>query len=160
MSYRQNMLKKSKININKILRDVLKAVYQFERYKEKYFGITYELYYALTLIDDTKKITISEIAEALCIPLHKATRIIQRLHARQLVKRTISLHDKRVVYVSLTKKGMKCLKTIEDFCYSIVMNNAASLSKDELSIFIHVASAIPDILKISHSAFSEVKYAK
>ncbi len=148
MSYRQNKQKKE---IVALMRNVLCAVYHFERYKEKYYGITYELYYALTLINNAKRLTISSIAEAMMIPLHKATRIIQRLHSRRLVQRKISERDKRVVYVSLTKKGREFLTGIENFCYATVMSNAASLSDDELSKLIHVATHIPDILRIQQS---------
>lgn len=160
MSYRHKTLQKTKKEITVLMRNVLQAVYHFERYKEKYFGITYELYYALTLIHSTKKQTITGLANAMEIPLHKATRIVQRLHAKRLVERKTSLKDKRVVYVVPTQKGKQCLNDIEDFCFSTVMNNVASMSEDELSLLIHAAANIPEILRIQKFQSKEVKYAK
>ncbi|MEJ5361205.1 MAG: MarR family transcriptional regulator [Spirochaetota bacterium] len=159
MNYRQK-IKTTKKDINTLMRDVLCAVYHFERFKEKYFGITYELYYAMTLMDGSRKKTISDIADTMGIPLHKATRIVQRLHAKRLVERTTSLRDKRVVYVGLTREGKKCLKTIEDFCFNTIMNNILHVSADEFAMFIQVASKIPEILAIPQYNKKEVQYAK
>lgn len=159
MNYRQK-IKKTKKDINALMRDVLCAVYHFERFKEKYFGITYELYYAMTLIDGRRKKTISDIADAMSIPLHKATRIVQRLHAKRLVERTTSLRDKRVVYVGLTREGKKCLTTIEDFCFDTIMNNIIHVSADEFAMFIQVATKIPEILAIPQYDKKEVWYGK
>ncbi len=156
MNYRH---KKQKKEIVALMRDVLYAVYHLERFKEKYFGITYELYYAMTLVNNTKQ-TISDIASAMEIPLHKATRIVQRLQSKRLVKRTTSLKDKRVVYVSLTGEGKKCLAAIEDFCFDTAIHNLATASADECAMFIKLLSKIPDILAIPHYTPKEVKYAK
>ncbi|HOM11576.1 MAG TPA: MarR family winged helix-turn-helix transcriptional regulator [Spirochaetota bacterium] len=159
MNYRKQ-IKRTKKDINALMRDVLRAVYHFERFKEKYFGITYELYYAMTLIDGSKKKTISDLAGSMGIPLHKATRIVQRLCSKSFVKRTTSARDKRVVYVKLTHEGKKCLTTIEDFCFATVMNNLAHVSADEFTMFVQVASKIPEILALPQLNTHEVKYGK
>lgn len=159
MNYRKQ-IKRTKKDINALMRDVLRAVYHFERFKEKYFGITYELYYAMTLIDGSRKKTISNLADTMGIPLHKATRIVQRLHAKHFVERTTSLRDKRVVYVGLTREGKKCLNAIEEFCFDTIMNNMLHVSADEFSMFVQVASKIPEILALPQLNTHEVKYGK
>ncbi|MGQ9842139.1 MAG: MarR family winged helix-turn-helix transcriptional regulator [Spirochaetota bacterium] len=160
MNYHHKTIQKTKKEINKLMQDVLCAVYHLERFKEKYFGITYELYYAMICIHGSRKQTIGGIANIMNIPLHKATRIIQRLYAQCLVERKTSSRDKRIVYVRLTAEGKKCLKAIEDFCYDIVMSNLRNVSKDEFEKFVQVAEKIPDILALSHYNTNEVQYGK
>jgi DNA-binding MarR family transcriptional regulator len=160
MNYRQKTKQKTKKEINKLMRDVLSAVYHFERFKEKHFGITYELYYAMTCIDSKSKQTIGGIAYTMDIPLHKATRIVQRLHAKRMVERKTSSRDKRVVYVRLTHEGKKCLKIIEDFCYDTVMSNVHNVSTDEFEKFVQVGLKIPDILTLPQYNKKEVHYGK
>lgn len=160
MSYRQKTIQIAKKDINKLMRDILCAAYHFERFKERYFGITYELYYAMTCIDSNRKQTIGGIAGIMDIPLHKATRIVQRLHSRRLVERKTSLRDKRVVYVRLTREGKGCLRAIEDFCFKTVMGNLAEVSAEEFNQFVQVASKIPDILALPQYNTSEVQHGK
>lgn len=146
MSYRQINI--SKKHIHALMRDVLEAVYHFERVKEERFGITYELYYALTCIQNSKKVKISDIASQMGIPMHKATRITQRLHEKGLIQRKTHDEDKRIVYVALTKKGQQCLKEIEDFCYTAVLHNIKHYSDNEIDTLLKTAMIIPHILTI------------
>ncbi len=146
MNYRQKKLKKT--HICALMRDVLEAVYHFERVKEERFGITYELYYALTCIQNNKKVKISDIASKMGIPMHKATRIIQRLHAKGLIQRGTHDEDKRIVYVALTKKGRQYTKEIEHFCYTAVLHNIKHYSDNEIDALLKTAMTIPYILTI------------
>jgi len=157
MSYRQTTIRKKEVQ--SLMRDVLQAAYHFEQNKEKIFGITYELYYAMVSIKKGKRTCISTFAKNMNIPVHKATRIVQRLYSKGLIKRETPLNDRRVVYVMLTHKGKESLKKIEDFCFETVLQNISHYSPDDVKELIRIAKTIPHILAI-HPTTKEVCYAK
>lgn len=92
--------------------------------------------------------TIGELAERLQIEHHSAVGLVQRLEARGLVRRhRDDTEDKRLVFVSLTPKGLALLE-------SLSLDNLAELGRisHELldaihNIVVHEAKKAPELKK-------------
>ena len=61
-----------------------------------------------------QKLPIGRLAERLDIASALGSRLVQRLESRHLVCRTRSSEDKRAIYVSLTREGVKQVRAIVD----------------------------------------------
>lgn len=79
----------------------------------KPYGITMKQYNVLRILkgaDDP--ITTSTIRERLLDKMSDASRMVDRMHQRGLVVRNICPSDKRLVDVSLSKKGIELLENL------------------------------------------------
>jgi DNA-binding MarR family transcriptional regulator len=79
----------------------------------------------LLLLKMNQKMKMAQIASALKIHVSTATGLLDRLIAKNLVKRESGADDRRVIYCSLTGNGLKITDTI----WHVVVENAQSLSE-------------------------------
>lgn len=61
---------------------------------------------------DPKPVSINEITLRMVDKMSNASRLVHKLHAKQLVQRSVCSYDKRQVDVTLTKEGAKVLQTL------------------------------------------------
>lgn len=96
-------------------------MYTFSNYKEnsknffKPFGITPQQYNVLRILKGSlpKPLTTSQLRERMLDKMSDASRIVERLVKKELVVRTITKSDKRLVDVVISKEGQKLLDAIE-----------------------------------------------
>lgn len=82
----------------------------------KPYGVTMKQYNVLRIVKGAgKPITTSTIRERLLDKMSDASRMVERLNQRGLVIRTTCPTDKRLVDVSLSKKGEKLLEVMSKF---------------------------------------------
>jgi len=82
----------------------------------KPYGVTIKQYNVLRILKGAgKPITTSTIRERLLDKMSDASRMVDRLHQRELVIRTTCSTDKRLVDVSLSEKGEQLLKAMSKF---------------------------------------------
>jgi len=82
----------------------------------KPYGVTMKQYNVLRIVKGAgKPITTSTIRERLLDKMSDASRMVERLNQRGLVVRTTCPTDKRLVDVSLSKKGEKLLEVMSKF---------------------------------------------
>lgn len=82
----------------------------------KPYGVTMKQYNVLRIVKGAgKPITTSTIRERLLDKMSDASRMVERLNQRGLVVRTTCPTDKRLVDVSLSKKGEKLLEVMSQF---------------------------------------------
>lgn len=62
---------------------------------------------ALMYLGKVKKATMSDLANHFGIEMPSATSLLNKLYIQKLVKRTVDIHDRRLVIVSLTPAGKK-----------------------------------------------------
>lgn len=80
----------------------------------KPFGITMKQYNVMRILKGAgEPITTSVIRERLLDKMSDASRMVERLHQRGLVKRNTSPVDKRLVDVELSEEGKRVLKEME-----------------------------------------------
>lgn len=92
------------------------------------FGITSHQYNILRILRgaDSKGLPTLELGERMLVRSPGVTRLIDRLEKKELVTRTRSVEDRRVVICQITDKGLSLLgkmdKPIEEMNHSIVEN--------------------------------------
>ena len=81
----------------------------------KPYGLTMNQYNVLRILRGAgKPITTSLIRERLLDRMADASRLVDRLHQKDLVNRQVCPTDKRLVDVSLTRKGFDLLARIDE----------------------------------------------
>lgn len=100
------------------------------------FGITSHQYNILRILrgSNSKGLPTLELGERMLVRSPGVTRLIDRLEKKELVTRTRSKEDRRVVICQITDKGLRLLgkmdKPIEEMNHSIVKNlNQVQLDK-------------------------------
>jgi DNA-binding MarR family transcriptional regulator len=88
------------------------ALRRFLRFSEKAAsaaGLTPQHYHAMLVLQNGGDVTINELAEQLMIKHNSSVGLVDRLVTRQLVRRTRSVTDRRVVHLMLTRRGDQVL---------------------------------------------------
>ncbi|WP_272197530.1 MarR family winged helix-turn-helix transcriptional regulator [Acinetobacter baumannii] len=70
-------------------------------------GITYPQYLVMLVLWEKDEITVSEIGSKLFLESSTLTPILKKLEALQLLNRTRSKEDERLVIITLSEKGKK-----------------------------------------------------
>ncbi|KZE51954.1 MarR family transcriptional regulator [Brevibacillus parabrevis] len=70
-------------------------------------GITYPQYLVLLVLWETEESTVKELGERLFLDSGTLTPLLKRMQEAELVTRTRSSQDERVVVIRLTEKGAK-----------------------------------------------------
>ena len=63
--------------------------------------------FALNTIGRRERLTMTDLAAAMRVPLSTASRVVDRLAAKRLVVRTPVVHDRRVVHVGFSRRGQR-----------------------------------------------------
>jgi len=87
----------------------------WERFLQSEAELTTSQYNVLRILRGShpKWLTAGEIGERTIARVPDITRLVDRLHARGLVKRVRSEDDRRVVQVEITGKGLKLLRDLD-----------------------------------------------
>jgi DNA-binding MarR family transcriptional regulator len=102
--------------------------------------------FALLFVYRKGRVTMSEIAEYIGVPLNTATGIIGRLEKRGVLNRQRDTIDKRVVTVNITPEGMEFLKNelnIISYYYNKLMD---SISEEEKILLLKLISNFLDVI--------------
>ena len=135
-----------------LLYSTLRAVYHFERTLYARFGLGYQEICLLQLLRSRGKLRVGEAARILEIPLFSATRLVQRLESTGYLAKAQDAGDRRVVLLSVSPRGRSLIRRIEEANYELIMENSASLSREELKAVVLVTQRIDAILGVSESA--------
>lgn len=111
-----------------INKKVFKAV--FASIKESISLPHYEIMQMLILTDT---LSIAEIGRKLQIPRPQMTHLIDRLEELDFVKRQVDDVDRRVMRISMTRKGREMVETHAGLIHEGVKEKLACLDTEELS---------------------------
>lgn len=99
------------------------------------------------LLYQKSEVNMTEIAEYIHVPLNTATGIINRMEKNELIVRTRSKEDKRVVLIGFSEKGMtQFQKLINELMY-YGMKVMSSFTKEEMDVFYKMTTKVKEILK-------------
>lgn len=98
----------------------------------KSYKISEQQYNILRILRGAKKaITVNSVKERMVQKSPNSTRLMDKLCDKDLIERSRSENDRRVVYVKITPKGLRLLDEIkmEDFegCFNNISNEEAIL---------------------------------
>jgi DNA-binding MarR family transcriptional regulator len=132
--------------IDELLFQALRAVYQFERSKVAHFGLTYEGIYLLQYLRRKSPARMGDIAEEMKIPVSTATRVVDRLQKKNLLSRCKDPNDKRNILVSLENAGDKIVQDVENHTFQVLTQNLADFKEEDIDGFIRTAARLNRIL--------------
>lgn len=94
------------------IRDLQRAVYQFELQFEKKYGISLNEGMALCSLSKTANLSSGELGELLGLSTSNTSKVICSVEKKGYVERVVGTKDKRNMYFSLTASGQDLLKNI------------------------------------------------
>ena len=114
------------------IRRVFQAVNEYSKKAERETGLTSPQLWAIKVIAEGAPIKVSELARRMY--LHPATvvGILDRLETRELVFRTRSKEDRRVVEIDLTGQGRELLANSPEVAQGLLVKGLETLPKEKL----------------------------
>ena len=109
--------------------------------------ITIPQYQALLILNKEEDLSMSEMANALCITTAAATSMVDNLTRQKLVARRRSTKDRRVVRVSLTQRGSEVLEGVKDEMYRLILSVMEKLSPRERSTWVELYEKIRTLVE-------------
>ncbi len=98
-------------------------------------------------VDTPIRITMSNLAESLGVPLSTATHTVDRLVSKGLVERNRSEEDRRVVEVQMSEYGRKLQGAFRDKRKVVARSWLEPLSGEEREVFLQLMSKITLLAK-------------
>lgn len=99
------------------------------------------------LLYQRSEVNMTEIAEYIHVPLNTATGIINRMEKSELIVRTRSEEDKRVVLVGFSEKGMAQFQNLVDEMLYYGMKVISSFTKEEIDLFCKMTTKVLEVLR-------------
>ena len=93
------------------------------------------------------EVNMTEIAEYIHVPLNTATGIINRMEKNELIVRTRSKEDKRVVLIGFSEKGMTQFQSLVNELMYYGMKVMSSFTKEEMNLFYKMTTRVKEILR-------------
>lgn len=99
------------------------------------------------LLYQRSEVNMTEIAEYIHVPLNTATGIINRMEKNELIVRTRSKEDKRVVLIGFSEKGMAQFQDLINELMYYGMKVMSSFTKEEMALFYNMTTKVKEILR-------------
>lgn len=99
------------------------------------------------LLYQRSEVNMTEIAEYIHVPLNTATGIINRMEKNELIVRTRSKEDKRVVLIGFSEKGMTQFQSLVNELMYYGMKVVSSFTKEEMNLFYKMTTKVKEILR-------------
>lgn len=99
------------------------------------------------LLYQRSEVNMTEIAEYIHVPLNTATGIINRMEKNELIVRTRSKEDKRVVLIGFSDKGMTQFQSLVNELMYYGMKVMSSFTKEERNLFYKMTTKVKEILR-------------
>jgi MarR family transcriptional regulator, organic hydroperoxide resistance regulator len=114
------------------LRRVFQVIQEYSKKVEHATGLTSPQLWAIKVLAEAAPMIVSELARRMY--LHPATivGILNRLESHDLIKRTRSKEDRRVVQVELTLKGKKLVTTAPEVAQGLLVMGLEKTPLSEL----------------------------
>ena len=113
----------------------------------KPFGISPQQFNVLRILRGAKEewVTMNDIKSLMIDKAPNATRLSDKLLDKQLVKRKRSEEDRRIVYLSITNKGLALLKEIDESQEGFSMDRFKDVTEDEAKICSDIIDKLRDL---------------
>jgi DNA-binding MarR family transcriptional regulator len=102
---------------------------------------------AIIILDSQDRVTMSNLAESLGVPLSTATHTVDRLVSKGLVERNRSEEDRRVVEVQMSEYGRTLQGAFRDKRRVVARSWLEPLSGEEREVFLQLMSKITLLAK-------------
>ena len=99
------------------------------------------------LLYQKEEVNMTEIAEYIHVPLNTATGLVGRLEKRELIERSRSEEDKRVVLIRFSNKGLKQFKLLTAEMIRYGTRIFSELTDEEIALFFKMTEKVKRVLK-------------
>ena len=99
------------------------------------------------LLYQRREVNMTEIAEYIHVPLNTATGIINRMENNELIVRTRSQEDKRVVLIGFSERGMAQFQNLVNEMMYYGLKIMSSFTKEEMDLFYKMMTKVKEILR-------------
>ena len=99
------------------------------------------------LLYQRNEVNMTEIAEYIHVPLNTATGIINRMEKSELIVRTRSKEDKRVVLIGFSEKGTAQFQNLVNEMMYYGMKVISSFTREEMELFYKMTTKVLEVLK-------------
>ncbi|MCU9534236.1 MarR family winged helix-turn-helix transcriptional regulator [Streptococcus sp. CSL10205-OR2] len=123
--------------INKYLVDIFNKVLIIEETSLKssqFSDVSLKEMHTIEIIGKSNRVTPSDIARELLLTLGTVTTSLNKLEAKGYIERTRSQLDRRVVYLTLTKKGRLLDRLHQKFHKSMVTHIVAGMDAQDVDV--------------------------
>jgi DNA-binding MarR family transcriptional regulator len=96
--------------IVRFLRGIFKGIHDASKRMERTYGLTEPQLLVLRQLAETQGLTVSDLADTICLHPSTVSGIMARLETKLFVVRTRNPHDHRIVHHRLTPGGRKALR--------------------------------------------------
>lgn len=94
------------------IRDLQRAVHQFEANLERLYGICMNEGMTLCSLSKTGRLSCGELSDLLGLTPSNMSKVLRSVEEKELVRRELGTADKRQMYFSLTDRGRQLLASI------------------------------------------------
>lgn len=127
------MTKREEIaEIMQFLRRIFKAIQQYSEEVFKKFGVTGPQLWALRIIYSEGELSMGKLSENMYLHMSTVSGVVDRLEEKGYVKRRRDTADRRVVKISLTKKGKRLVEKAPEAAQGKLLHGLESLSRGEV----------------------------
>ena len=109
----------------------LRTIYHYERNIAAMFGLDYQEIYLLQSLRRASPQRLTDISLVLDIPMFTASRLVERLAQKKLIRKEKGAADRRSISVSLLPEGEKTVRAIEKESYERIVQNSDHLSDEK-----------------------------
>lgn len=134
------------IGVVRNFRVAVRAVQAHSAWVERQCGLSAAQLWALWEVDRAPGISVSEIARRLSIKPATASNLLDKIEAKDLLRRSREGPDQRVVQLFVTEEGAKLLATAPLPAQGALLDALTRLRQDELNELTQGLEALVDIL--------------
>lgn len=101
-------------------------------------GVTGSQFVVMKSIAERGRMTVSAVAEDLCVSLSAITSLVDRLHRGGFVNRVRDEEDRRLVWLELTAEGEEVLKSCEAERKKVLEKFMGQLPEEDLAHLVRI----------------------
>jgi len=109
--------------------------------------LTLDQYNIIRYINLRRSCTSTELSETYCVGKSAITAIVDRLAEKGLIRRTQDQSDRRVIFLSLTRKGERLCETLTGRIQRVVSRYLSHFTGEEVSTFIGTFEKLAHLLE-------------
>lgn len=110
-------------------------------------ALTLDQFMVLRYIGKRGSVTSTEIAEWFCVGKSSVTSLMNRLVVRQYVMRTQDPTDRRILYLSLTEKGMEMKDKLDAKIKELIASFLIHFTQEEAETFLTSLEKLSNLIE-------------
>lgn len=137
--------KEAIVEIMQDFRRIFKAIQQYSEQVLKEFGVTGPQLWALRVIYSEGRLPMGELSDKMYLHMSTVSGIVDRLEKKGYVERKRDSTDRRVVKISLTKKGKRLVQRAPAAAQGRLLHGLESLSKPRV---LNIRSSFEKVVRL------------